>query len=45
MDFAYSHTDPTSQPHSIYGVMPTLLDFGEKKIRKIHRAYGPDPGF
>jgi hypothetical protein len=25
--------------------MLTLLDFGAKKIHKIHRACDPDPGF
>jgi hypothetical protein len=37
-DFAYNHIVRTSQPHSIYGATLTSLDFGAKKIRKIHRA-------
>jgi hypothetical protein len=45
MDFAFNHIARTSQPHSIYGAMLTLLDFGAKKIHKIHRACDPDPGF
>jgi hypothetical protein len=45
MDFAFSHIVRTSQPHSIFGVTLTSLDFGAKKIHKIHRAFDPDPGF
>jgi hypothetical protein len=45
MDFAYNHIVQTNQPHSIFGVMLTSLDFGAKKIHKIHRACDPDPGF
>jgi hypothetical protein len=45
MNFAYNHIVRTSQPHSIYGAMLTSLDFGAKKIHKIHRAYDPNPGF
>jgi hypothetical protein len=45
MDFAYNHINPTSQPHLISGVTPTLPDFGAKKIRKILCVYDPDPGY
>jgi hypothetical protein len=45
INFAYNHTIRTSQPHSIYGAMLTSLDFGAKRIHKIHHAYDPDPGF
>jgi hypothetical protein len=42
MAFTYSHTDPTSQPHLIFGVTPTSLDFGAKNIHKIHHVFNPD---
>jgi hypothetical protein len=45
MDFTFNRTDPTSQPHSIFGVMLTLPDFGVKKIHKIHHVSDPDPEY
>jgi hypothetical protein len=42
-DYAYNHTYPTNQPHSIFGVTLTSLDSGAKMIRKIRHVFDPDP--
>jgi hypothetical protein len=44
-DFAFNRIVQTNQPHSIFGATLTSLDFGAKKIHKIHRAFDPDTGF